>query len=122
MKGLEHTLGRLIPRRWPVRWRLAAVSAALTLIILVAFAVVVGRLTQNRLQGDFDKELRDNSTQAAARLHIGQDLTTGRTTCNLSDWPNPWDNASIRVITSTRLVCQRGQTPSRGPPHPGPIP
>ena len=37
-------LSRLSPRRWPVRWRLAGVSAGLTLLILVAFALVVGRL------------------------------------------------------------------------------
>ena len=28
----------LAPRRWPVRWRLAAVSAGLTLVILIGFA------------------------------------------------------------------------------------
>ena len=60
MKRLERILAALTPKRWPVRWRLAAVSATLTLIILVIFAVVVGRLTSNRLQSDFDDELRDD--------------------------------------------------------------
>ena len=68
MKRLERILAALTPKRWPVRWRLAAVSAALTLIILVIFAVVVGRLTSNRLQSDFDDELRDNAARLAAQI------------------------------------------------------
>ncbi|HEY7152119.1 MAG TPA: HAMP domain-containing sensor histidine kinase [Solirubrobacterales bacterium] len=122
MKRLERILARLYPRRWPVRWRLAAVSAALTLIILVIFAAVVGRLTMNRLEGDFNNELRDNSTHAAAQIRIGQDLETGQVRCNLPGWPNLADNASIRVVTPTRLVCQaRRATPNLGPPHPGTV-
>ena len=44
MKRIERILEVLTPKRWPVRWRLAAVSAVLTFLILVAFALVVGRL------------------------------------------------------------------------------
>jgi two-component system, OmpR family, sensor kinase len=65
MKRLERILAALTPKRWPVRWRLAAVSAVLTLVILVIFAVVVGRLTSNRLHDDFDDELRDTATRLA---------------------------------------------------------
>jgi hypothetical protein len=32
------------PSRWPVRWRLAGVSAGLTFLILLIFALGVGRL------------------------------------------------------------------------------
>src|SRR4029450_2537223 len=32
------------PRNWPVTWRLAAVSAGLTLAILVLFGAIVGNL------------------------------------------------------------------------------
>jgi two-component system, OmpR family, sensor kinase len=53
------------PQGWPVRWRLAAVSAALTLIILLGFALVVGRLTANKLEGDFRDDLRENASQVA---------------------------------------------------------
>jgi len=63
MKRLEQLLAALTPKRWPVRWRLAAVSAGLTFLILVIFALVVGRLTSNRLEANFDDELRDASTQ-----------------------------------------------------------
>src|SRR6266545_2471842 len=56
----------LSPQRWPVRWRLAGVSAALTLIIFIVFAVVVGRLVTDRLNGDFNEEVRDNAVPGGA--------------------------------------------------------
>ena len=68
MKRLERLLEALTPKRWPVRWRLAAVSAALTFLILVIFALVVGRLTSSRLQSNFDDELRDAGNQAVQEI------------------------------------------------------
>src|SRR3954469_25087996 len=62
MKRLERLAAALTPKRWPVRWRLAAVSAVLTFLILVIFAVVVGRLTSNRLHGDFNEDLTRYAT------------------------------------------------------------
>jgi two-component system, OmpR family, sensor kinase len=70
MKRLERILDRLTPKRWPVRWRLAAVSAALTLVILVIFAVVVGRLTSNRLQGDFNNDVDGFANTIASQTHV----------------------------------------------------
>jgi signal transduction histidine kinase len=70
MKGIEHILDRLNPKRWPVRWRLTAVSAALTLVILMMFAVVVGRLTSNRLQGDFDDDVRGTAISVAGQTTV----------------------------------------------------
>jgi two-component system OmpR family sensor kinase len=107
--------GLLNIRRWPVRWRLAAVSAALTFVILVVFAVVVGRLTETRLQTDFNDELRDT----ANRLAIG-DFSTIR--------GDP-SRANLQQMTLTgtaaiRLVDQNGTplpesppAPDLGPPH-----
>jgi two-component system, OmpR family, sensor kinase len=45
-------------RRLPIRWRVAGGSAALTLVILCAFAAVVGALTTRRLNDDFQRETR----------------------------------------------------------------
>jgi two-component system OmpR family sensor kinase len=70
MKRLERILEVLTPKRWPVRWRLAAVSAVLTFVILVIFALVVGRLTESRLQGNFNDELRDATTQTGRELQL----------------------------------------------------
>ena len=61
MKRLRDLYAR--SRRLPVRVRIAQVSAALTAVILIGFAAVVGRLVSNRLHDDFEKELR---TQAGA--------------------------------------------------------
>ena len=70
MKRLERILAALTPKRWPVRWRLAAVSASLTLIILVIFAVVVGRLTSNRLHSDFDYDVRSTAFTIAGETQV----------------------------------------------------
>jgi two-component system OmpR family sensor kinase len=47
--------------RVPIRWRLAGGSAALTLVILCGFAVVVGVLTTRRLSGDFNRQVTDQA-------------------------------------------------------------
>lgn len=47
--------------RLPIRWRLAVVSATLTGVILLSFAVAVGLFTARRIDGDFQ-------TQTAARF------------------------------------------------------
>jgi two-component system OmpR family sensor kinase len=90
--------GLLNIRRWPVRWRLAAVSAALTFVILVVFAVVVGRLTETRLQTDFNDELRDTTSHLAFQIQTGQNAVT----------PDPQEmiltGASMRVVTGTGSV------------------
>src|SRR6266498_3241369 len=70
MTRLDRIVAALTPKRWPVRWRLAAVSATLTLIILVIFALVVGRLTSNRLHGDFNDELRDTAGRLSFELKV----------------------------------------------------
>jgi two-component system, OmpR family, sensor kinase len=43
--------------RLPIRWRLAAISALLTLFILSTFAVVMGELTARRVRNDFNNQL-----------------------------------------------------------------
>ena len=43
--------------RIPIRWRLALVSAALTFVILTAFAIVIGQVTASRVRSDFNNPL-----------------------------------------------------------------
>ncbi|HTU14117.1 MAG TPA: HAMP domain-containing sensor histidine kinase [Solirubrobacterales bacterium] len=52
---------RIWPSRWPIRWKLAAVSSGLTFVILVAFGVVVGQLTTQQLRDNYAAD-----TEAAA--------------------------------------------------------
>src|SRR5215211_2186761 len=108
MKRLERTFEALTPKRWPVRWRLAAVSAVLTFVILVIFALVVGRLTQNRLQSNFDNELRDAATQLGAQLQ-GQALDNSQLQRMIAD------AAGIRLIRGDGQVLESGHE-SLGPP------
>jgi two-component system OmpR family sensor kinase len=58
----------LHPRRWPLRWRLTAVLAGLTCLILVGFSLVVGRLASNRIHGDFETDLKASAQAVAARV------------------------------------------------------
>ena len=51
-------------KRQPIRWRLAGGSAALTLVILLGFAVIVGTLTTRAIYKDFNRQV----ASAADRL------------------------------------------------------
>ncbi|HEY2717062.1 MAG TPA: HAMP domain-containing sensor histidine kinase [Solirubrobacterales bacterium] len=52
-------LRRLVhPRSWPVRWRLASVSAGLTLAILLVFGGAIGQIATQRIRDDFNNEVR----------------------------------------------------------------
>ena len=44
-------------KRQPIRWRLAGGSAALTLVILLGFAVIVGTLTTRAIYKDFNRQV-----------------------------------------------------------------
>jgi two-component system OmpR family sensor kinase len=62
VSGIVHGLSRsgrrlLHPRSWPVRWRLAAVSAGLTLVILMLFGGAIGQIATQRIRDDFNGEV-----------------------------------------------------------------
>jgi signal transduction histidine kinase len=60
--------GRLLrPRSWPVRWRLALVSSGLTLIILLLFGGLIGKIATERIRDDFNGEV-----SSAAQILAGQ--------------------------------------------------
>ena len=46
------------PRSWPVRWRLAAASSGLTLVILLLFGGLIGKIATQRIRDDFNSEVR----------------------------------------------------------------
>jgi two-component system, OmpR family, sensor kinase len=55
-------------RSLPLRWRLAGGSAALTFVILAAFAALVGVFTTNQLRDQFDNQVTGATTQLAGEL------------------------------------------------------
>jgi signal transduction histidine kinase len=68
-------------RRLPIRWRLAGGSAILTLVILLAFALVVGALTTRRIHDDFNVRVSHGADDLKTRIQSSPvyfDLTSGR--------------------------------------------
>src|SRR4051794_23230374 len=57
-------------KRQPIRWRLAGGSAALTLVILCGFAVIVGTLTTRAIYEDFNRETAAAADRLAAQVSI----------------------------------------------------
>ncbi|CAB4876914.1 MAG: HAMP domain-containing protein [Actinobacteria bacterium] len=85
----------------PIRWRLAGGSAALTLVILVAFGLIVGSILSDRLKADFEHETASaaNTLQAELRLAATEKgwVLSGP---NIDDYAAS-QNAHIRVLSYT---------------------
>jgi two-component system OmpR family sensor kinase len=96
---------RLNPRRIPfleripIRWRIALTTAGLTLLILVCFALVLGRVVGNRIHSDFRSELRSAARSLAAETSISNDTVLGEVVSSppLRAFALPED-AQIRVL------------------------
>lgn len=107
-------------RRWPVRVRIAIVSATLTAVILIGFAAVVGRLVGNRLQGDFENDLKGQARQVAD--DVANDLTHDRPLGPSSLTP-PGADALVRIAYADGSAYEFPQpdTAGFGVPRPGEI-
>ncbi len=57
-------------RRLSIRWRLALVSAALTFVVLLAFAIVYSQITESRITADFGSETATAATKLSEQLTI----------------------------------------------------
>jgi len=120
ISGLKRMYAR--SRRWPVRSRIAIVSAVLTAVILIAFALVVGRLVTNRLHADFEKDLQAKAA-ALANGKFPLVATGGATRLD----PNIGEilldkDAQIRVLGADGSVAYPpGDVPDLGPPKPGSV-
>lgn len=65
------------PSRWPIRWKLAAVSAGLTFVILVAFGLAVGQYTTQQLRDNYEAETRSVAEDIAGQIERDAALTPG---------------------------------------------
>ena len=100
----------LHPRTWPVRWRIAATSAGLTLVILLIFGAVIGNLAAERIRSDFNRELKDAVTTLASREQVtetsqGPLLLTG---AFINDFASP-NGASVRILSASGLVLNESR-------------
>jgi two-component system, OmpR family, sensor kinase len=83
-----------------IRWRLALLSAGLTLVILSGFAVVIGQVTASRVRSDFQNELAAAVDNLSDRVSLSCDFTKGRCRRDLpalQDYAAP-GNATIRIL------------------------
>jgi signal transduction histidine kinase len=87
-------------RRIPIRWRLAGGSAALTLVILCGFATIVGVLTTERIESDFNREVSAAADRLQRQVAVRwEGLRPKYAGPNLDAIAVP-QNAVIRVITA----------------------
>ena len=111
----------LRPRRWPLRWQLAAVSAVLTLAILMLFGAVVGGVATQRIRDDFNNEVRTAAQILAGEFKIeyGAFRTYVQEGPRLNDFVLP-DDASARVLdVKGDLLSQNTGAADLGPPQAG---
>ena len=62
------------PQSWPVRWRLTAVSAGLTLVILMLFGGAIGKIATQRISDDFNNEVVSSVQILAGETEIEYSL------------------------------------------------
>jgi two-component system, OmpR family, sensor kinase len=110
------------PGSWPVRWRLAGVSAGLTLAILLVFGAVIGQMTTNRVRDDFNTEVR-GAAQALARefrvVYTPLGTISLQQGPRLDDFVRP-DEASARVYDVNGNVLKESTGAAQmGPPRAG---
>jgi two-component system OmpR family sensor kinase len=111
----------LRPRNWPVRWRLAGVSAGLTLAILVLFGAIVGNLAAQRVRDDFNREMTGAVSTLASQVQIVDTITNTLIVRepDLGDFVSPND-ASVRIYDARgRQLDASPNAAELGPPSPG---
>jgi two-component system, OmpR family, sensor kinase len=110
-------LPRPLPRplqRLPIRWRLAITSAALTLVILLGFALVVGTLTTRRIRHDFNDEVTRQADRVSSFIPTSRDRQ-GNVTCQTQAVRGA-TTAVIRIVTLDGTYICGQRSPDFGPP------
>jgi signal transduction histidine kinase len=119
-RATSFALRRASPAAWrrlPIRWRLAGGSAALTLVILLGFATIVGVLTTRQIRSDFDRQVRETATDLRERVIVRPGRNPVCQGPDLESWGSP-DSAEIRVVTVDGvLLCRTRGAPDFGIPR-----
>jgi two-component system OmpR family sensor kinase len=107
--------------RIPVRWRIAATTAGLTLVILVCFALVLGQVVGDRIRDDFKHELHSAAASLAAETRVSNDAVLGSVVSSppLRAFALPED-AQIRVVDQVgRPLAGTSESSRLGTPQGG---
>ena len=113
----------LRPKSWPVRWRLALVSAGLTLIILLLFGGLIGKIATERIRDDFNGEVTSAARILAGQIRVVYPPFGGKPQAvggpQLNDFVLP-DDASARIYDAEEglIYANEGAAPL-GPPKSG---
>jgi signal transduction histidine kinase len=111
----------LRPGNWPVRWRIAAVSAGLTLGILVLFGAIVGNLAAQRVRDDFNREMSGAIATLSSQVQIVDTITNTLIIRepDLGDFVSSND-ATVRIFDARgSLLDASPNAVDLGPPVPG---
>src|SRR5258708_14716057 len=105
--------------RLPIRTRLASVSALLTFVILLAFAVAIGSLTVHRIRSDFNRQVFDTAKELPNQVRITIDPL--RIVTPLEDFTA--NHAIVKVLSLDGKVIEQQprDAPSLGTAVPGRI-
>jgi signal transduction histidine kinase len=107
-------------QRLPIRWRLAVTSAALTFLILTAFAVVIGLFTGRQVHEHFDDDLRATAGDLQNRIRPLETSSgiqlLGRQTIQAA----AAGDAVIRLLDAEGRPILPRNAPDLGPPNHAP--
>ena len=113
-------------KRLPIRWRLAGGSAVLTLVILCGFAAIVGVLTTQQIESDFNRQVAGaaDELQRSIEAELVIDSTgqykgirLNRNAAYLEAYAASY-NAVIRIVTGDgRMVRTTPGAPYLPPPR-----
>ncbi|MGD9737461.1 MAG: ATP-binding protein [Solirubrobacterales bacterium] len=110
------------PRSWPVRWRLAAASAGLTLAILLVFGGAIGEIATQRIRDDFNNEVRSAVQILANEFEVVYPpLSEPRAIKGpqLNEFVLPNDASAKIFDVNGRVLTESENAAPLGPPEPG---
>ena len=103
-----------IRQRLPVKLKLAVVSAALTFVILLLFAVVVETFAERRLNSSFEDDLRATAADLQEQIRVNDD---GDPVLPPAQYAGATaGGAVIRVFDSDQRLVGGPTSPDLGPP------
>jgi two-component system OmpR family sensor kinase len=109
------------PRAWPVRWRIAAVSSGLTLVILMVFGGVIGQIATSRIRDDFNAEVNNAVEILSSEFRVeyplvGEPQVQGP---NVGPYVLP-DDAAVRIFDRGGRELEHSKNFDQlGKPEPG---